>query len=975
MDGVLHDRKVAGSPVPVAALRPRLLVFETPSADALVPLLRQLFPEHTALLQTGWEQPKLSHPDGVLPVWHLDGWDAAVVARHGSRFLRALAYPLAIRGSSFAVSFPFAKEILKPSPLDTNGLASLDVEDILKLLGADAMPAQRFDQLHLLATQTPQTPIEERLGRELARQGLAARPQVRIGRYIVDFLVEANGHRVAVEADGHGFHNAERDAVRDRELVDELGITRVVRFTGSEIFRDAGACASYVSGLINGGPRQTTRAAPGRQPLDASQTQAVRHGSGPARVLAPAGAGKTRVLVERIAELVAAGVEPSSILALAFNRKANELLVAELQARRIPTSARSLFDDSMDGVRCATFNAFGHRYQRERLQLAFPVDQSATEWRRLMAQAVRNAGHSFQGTRRGSNPVVEFLRARERACADLADPSEIEVELQGWDGKPPIVVPYGPVDEHFERLRLGRQIQSFDDQLTTTVKALLDSPKERAFVQNYFSHVLVDEFQDLNAAQLMLVELVSRPWRKLFVVGDDDQLIYGWRYAKLTNILDFEQRMPNASTYVLSTNYRCSVAVVDASSRLIAHNTERVQKDIRPRQGAPEGTVNYVAAPTYERAQELVAFVQAQKNGLSHWREIAVLCRYKAQQPLVAIALDNAGIPRTPLLSYRLFSDRNMGFLRTYLELVRDPQRVDGPALAAIINRPNRFAPNTLVESVRSHAQPWEALCEHLDQQDGEDAFRKKALRDFCERTALLQGRLARGLSPLELVDEIVDAFGLERFWRDERSGAGKAQDEGSPLHLLEQIRLHAGEAETVEEFLVMWDARAAEEERRLGMESDVLGRERDDEADRVVISTMHASKGREYKAVVLFDYGCELGTLSSEQVEEERRVCYVGMTRAQSSLLLTIDDAKPLHRFIRESISPTSPSEETKLAERKAAASQEVREAAIDTAQATARLRRSQTKARRTARERIRRSPGAGWRTRGPGTRPRGMA
>lgn len=937
MTEALQHQQPATVAVPVARTRPRLLVFETPSADALLPILGQLFPDLSPRLQPDWQEAHLVQPEGAFPVWHLPDWSTFDLARHASELVHKFAYPLAASGQSFVVSFPFSKALLEPSELDVGSLSLLDVEDVLKLLAADALPPQVFDQLHLLGTQAPLTPIEEKLALALERRGVRASQQARFGRFTVDFLVEENGSRLAVEADGAAYHDAEHDAARDREL-EAIGVSAVVRFTGSEIVRDADACADRVSALAHGMAGNGTVLR--REPLDTSQRRAVEHSGAAARVLAPAGAGKTRVLVERIAELVEHGADPSSILALAFNKKANQNLIEELRHRRIPVSDKRLFDPATPGVRCANFNAFGFRYQRERLNLNFPLPGSPSEWRKLMEAAVRESGNTLQGARRNSDPLVEFLRARERACADLTDPDEIEVELEAFDGKPPIVIPYGPVDREFERLRVGRQIQSFDDQLTTTVKELLRSPRERQFVQTYFSHVLVDEFQDLNAAQLALVDIITRPWRDAFVVGDDDQLIYGWRYARLTNILDFEERTPSALTYVLSTNYRCSSSVVDASSRLIAHNEDRVPKEIRAREGAPPGVVKFLAAPSYEeRAGALVSFVQARKEEVDTWRKIAVLCRYKAQQPLVAMALDAAGIPRTPLLRYRLFSDWNMRLLRTYVELVRNPQQATGDILAAVINRPNRYVKNDVVAAIKTAPHPWEAFCGYVDGQVDVDRFRQSAARDLRDRADALHQKLAANLSPLQLIDEVVAAFLLENFWRDERRAASKEQDDGDPLELLNLIRIHAAEPSSVEDFLASWDLRSAEESEQVDMEQDVLVREQDEEVDRVVISTMHASKGREYEAVVLFDYGSDLGKLTREQLEEERRVCYVGMTRARTSLLLTIDSNKPLHQFVREAIRPAQPDEEAGIESRKPLVREHVRDAAIDVAQAKQRL------------------------------------
>jgi len=153
------------------------------------------------------------------------------------------------------------------------------------------------------------------------------------------------------------------------------------------------------------------------------------------------------------------------------------------------------------------------------------------------------------------------------------------------------LLPYGPVDAAFEEVRLSRQIQSFDDQLPFALKALLHDPAERQNARRAFDYILVDEFQDLNEAQLALIDVLTRPDRELMVVGDDDQLIYGWRYARPGNILDFEKRMPEASTVVLETNYRCAIQIVQASRRVIDNNKERVAKNITAGNDAPEGMV------------------------------------------------------------------------------------------------------------------------------------------------------------------------------------------------------------------------------------------------------------------------------------------------------------------------------------------------------------------------------------------------
>jgi len=294
----------------------------------------------------------------------------------------------------------------------------LDLEDIAELLCRDAVTILDWDQCVSLRARVPLTPIEEKLARALAKGGFDAEAQVRIGKYVVDFLIKSSGKRIVVEADGAAFHNAESDAARDRNLL-TLGVDRVVRFTGSQIYRDADECVIHLSDML--GQRENTNNCSSirRQKLDAAQSIAVKHGTGPIRVLAPAGAGKTYVLVERIVELVERGVKPHRILALAFNKKANEQLVERLLALQVPATDSKLFDQSVAGVRCCTFNAFGYRFQHERLKLNHNVVTSGFEWRRIMEEAMLKAKVSVQGVVQGTDPVGAFLDQRKRASSDL----------------------------------------------------------------------------------------------------------------------------------------------------------------------------------------------------------------------------------------------------------------------------------------------------------------------------------------------------------------------------------------------------------------------------------------------------------------------------------------------------------------------------------------------------------------------------
>ena len=338
--------------------------------------------------------------------------------------------------------------------------------------------------------------------------------------------------------------------------------------------------------------------------LDPAQRAAVEHAHGAARVLAPAGSGKTKTLVSRVFELMARGVDPSRILMLAFNTKAAEQLEERLEERGIATTRRIAPGASSSAVHCATFNAFGARYQREIMRVRPEVDAHGAGRRALMLQAMEAAGFGLAALKpaRGADPVGDLLVALDRVRAALEDPAGIALTVFSTGDPPVATVPFGPVHARYSQIQSLSGRQSFDDQVYLAVADMLATPEHRRCIQRRYEHVLVDEFQDLNGAQLALVDLLSRPHRDLFVVGDDDQLIYGWRFADPNGILRFHERLPPrpwSATYTLGTNYRCSRAVVEAASRLVANNSVREAKDVRPRAGAQEGAVLFFAAPSW----------------------------------------------------------------------------------------------------------------------------------------------------------------------------------------------------------------------------------------------------------------------------------------------------------------------------------------------------------------------------------------
>jgi DNA helicase II / ATP-dependent DNA helicase PcrA len=454
---------------------------------------------------------------------------------------------------------------------------------------------------------------------------------------------------------------------------------------------------------------------------------------------------------------------------------------------------------------------------------------------------------------------------------------------------------------------------------------LLAHPGRRRFVQEQFEHVLVDEFQDLNGAQLALVDVLSRPGRELFVVGDDDQLIYGWRHADPRGILEFHRREPPppwSATYTLGTNYRCSRAVVEAGARLVANNAVREAKEIHPRCDAHDGAVLFAGAPAWpQRAAALCDFLAAEKTRLGcAWRDLAVLCRYRSQQLLVALALDDAGIPRTPTLGCRLFTHPAARLLRAYLALVEAPEAAAGVELRELINRPNRYVSAAAAEAIGASARPWHALKERAAH---EPAVSPRPLSDFAAQVEELGAalRAARRAAPGTgesltagvLVWAIVDEFGLEGFWSAAADPDG-GSDGAGPLQVFDALLLLAEARPDPDSFLAAWDRLLADEEVHAGTADDTLAREESGE-DRVVIGTIHAAKGREYHSVVIPDYDCDVTRWEPAEIEEERRVVYVGVTRARDAALFTVDTSRPyVHPFLRELVQPPDPEEHEAL-------------------------------------------------------------
>lgn len=775
-------------------------------------------------------------------------------------------------------------------------------EEIDRLLMADQFLTLVQDAIHIDLSinsgapdgkaQLPLSPIEEILGDALKRAGVDFRTQVQLDRYVIDFLVERGDQRIVVEADGHEFHNVRKDAERDRIVFKRHGL-ETLRFTGRQITRDADQCVREILSRLDG----ITLKAPTLSDefaLDPKQAKAVNHGTGHARVLAPAGSGKTKVLVSRIVRLINDGTDPSSILALAFNRKAALQLEERLGALGVPLGRQT---GGSPGVVVATLNAFAFRLLKAEGWAGEILDTKSKE-AGLVRDALGDIGIHL-GPMRGTNPIIEVLEHINRIKRGLMPPNEEVIEVEQPKGA--LKIDAERIWNSMLDLQAQRHQMSFEDQIFISVDRLLQNSQIRHRWQSRFDHILVDEFQDLNPTQSTLIRILVSPSANLFAVGDDDQLIYSWRSAEVQNLLDgFVNSYEGATTYVLGTNYRCAKEIVRTGQRLIEHNKVRYAKTIEPAETAPTGDLKLVAGDSLaDLGQELVRFVQEQKCSSTRFDEIAVLARTNTQLLAAALALDKAGLPRTQLDGVKLYSTPVGKRLIAYLDTcLRAPLFLGATHLSEIVNRPNRFVTNLDIVKIRDNRDPW-MTAQFLARNSKKKSMRTKALLLFLQDLDKIGSLLHdTKVSVADRVRLIITTFNFAEQTDDKLRDREKTTDD----MLLEIMIEDAKNFKDLLLYLNHCKERCASEENEDGQTSSDT---RDEE--KILLSTIHSAKGREWPSICLFDASrpSHRKEMTPKDLEEERRVFYVGITRASLNLQIGFVKGRPV-QFIEEAILPS---------------------------------------------------------------------
>ena len=617
--------------------------------------------------------------------------------------------------------------------------------------------------------------------------------------------------------------------------------------------------------------------------LNPEQRAAVLHAEGPLLVLAGAGSGKTRVITVRIAELVARGVAPERILAVTFTNKAAREMRERLGA--LIGSARAALPF------VGTFHSFCVEVLREHgaqvgLSRSFVISDGADQLA-LLRGVLRTLAVEGATLQPGDLQArISLLKNRLiGAEAFLAKAADDQEELVGR-----------AFSRYEEELARARSVD-FDDLLLRTVQLLKKKDGPLAALRERFRHVLVDEYQDTNAPQYEIVRAIAGAHRNLCVVGDDDQSIYGWRGADVGRILHFERDFPGAKVVRLETNYRSTEPILRAANRVIAHNADRHEKELRSALGPGEPLQLVSAENDTEEADHVARDILALVGRrAARFGDFAVLFRTGPQARPYEEQFRARAIPYVLVGGRSFFDRKEVRDVIAYLKLCVRPD--DELAFARAAGAPPRGIGAKSLERVLAHAATRRVSLaqafEEADAIEGVGAAAAVAGRDFCRLLASLREERAEA-TLVARIERLLEAVGyraeVERLYPDplERTRRWAAVES-----LLELARKFGGRRK---------DSALADFLRALTLEEEDDGDPAEEgERTRVTLMTLHSAKGLEFPRVYLV--GLEEGLLPHRRsvaegnVEEERRLMYVGITRAQRNL--TLCHAKARARFGR---------------------------------------------------------------------------
>ena len=601
---------------------------------------------------------------------------------------------------------------------------------------------------------------------------------------------------------------------------------------------------------------------PFTQGLNPDQLDAVVHTDGPLLVVAGAGSGKTRVLTHRIAHLIDQGARPSEILAITFTNKAAAEMrerVAELVGPVVRTMWVSTFHSACVRILRRDGEAIG--YPR-----TFSIYDQADAVR-LTGYIIRDLGlDAKRFTPRGVHGLISLWKN------ELKSPEQVAAEAENiFDRK------HADVYAEYQARLLKAGAMDFDDLLTKVVELFREHPDVLDHYRRRFRHILVDEYQDTNQAQNEIVLLLAAESGSVTVVGDTDQSVYKFRGADFRNILQFEDAFAEVTTIVLDQNYRSTQTILDAANAVIEHNVERKPKNLWTDVGGGDRIVRYHAEDEGDEAMWVAGTCQQlHRDDAYNWREIAVLYRTNAQARVVEEAFMRSGVPYKVVGGTRFYDRREIKDAMAYLRAVINP--ADEVSVKRIVNVPKRGVGDASVDRLDAYAAEMGITFAEAMRYPDEAGVTGPARRGLAHLTEMLD-RLAAmadtdGVGPGDLLQACLDESGYLAEFEAEDTVESHGRIEN-----LGELVGSAREFTVMDEFL---------EQVSLVADTDDL-----DDDDQVVLMTLHSAKGLEFPAV--FIVGVEEGVFphnraltEPDEMEEERRLAYVGITRAMQRLFIS---------------------------------------------------------------------------------------
>ena len=603
--------------------------------------------------------------------------------------------------------------------------------------------------------------------------------------------------------------------------------------------------------------------------LNKEQQQAVQHTEGPLLILAGAGSGKTKVLTVRIAHLLAQGVNPYEILAITFTNKA---------AKEMKSRVEGLVGDVANRIWLSTFHSFCAKFLRFEIDSFLGYNSNFTIYDTSDSQAVIKAALKALNLDDKYYPVGAMIGAISDAKNKLLFASDFRKQARDFYQQK-----VADVYEYYERELRKNNALDFDDLLLVAVKLLQSNEAVLDKYSKRFRYVMIDEYQDTNHAQYLLAKLLASHWKNIAVVGDADQSIYAWRGADIQNILDFEKDYPNCTSIKLEQNYRSTKIILDAANAVIENNEGRPKKNLWTDKTEGAKIQHFTAQSEHEEAA-FIGDTIAKKHDIHGvpYGDMAILYRTNAQSRVLEEALIKRALPYTMVGGTKFYDRKEIKDVLAYLRVLYNP--FDDLSLLRIINVPKRSIGATTVAKLQDYARAnGTSLFMTLTQLHLVDTIKGKTKEKLEEFGILIFTLVAEmeDKTVLDILESILDRTGYLAQLEESTDPQDQARAEniGELLSVAKDFQ-DTNPNGTVEDFL-----------EQVALVNDVDSFEQ--EESKVTLMTLHAAKGLEFPIVFLG--GLEEGLfphsrtlMNPEEIEEERRLAYVGITRAEKELYIS---------------------------------------------------------------------------------------